>query len=130
MICAVEHFADCSQRISYGKGKASVVSRLDGTAKMPEATQAPAQMSDTARSIFAAPPGTSAAGLPPTAPPPGIASNALPTKPSVGDADAAPQGVKRPREDDEPEAEEAGDAPMDEDDDEGGAMEMEESDED
>jgi hypothetical protein len=122
--------ADRSQRISYGKGKAGVISRLDGTAKMPETAQPPAQMSDTARSIFAAPPGTLATGLPPTAPPPGIVSPALPTKLSAGVVDDVPKGVKRPRENDEPEAEEPGDAPMDEDDDEGGAMEMEESDED
>jgi len=122
------------QKISYGKGKSDIISRLDGTAKMPEVNKGGESgggaSTELQKSIFNAP--GLVQGLPPI--PPTITPSA-----SVGEVQAqATQGTKRRRED-ESDAEEDGgektsaDVAMeveeDDEDDEGEAM-MEESDED
>jgi len=104
------------QRIQYGKGKSGVISRLDGTAKIPEVSK-PAganNTSETAKSIFAAPPGADARQAR------GVAAPIATTIPIQ-------QGIKRSREEDDEEAP-VKDAVMEEDDDEEGGSEMEMSD--
>ena len=113
------------QRITYGRGKSNMISRLDGTVKAPESNGSAAKPAEPVKSIFAAPPVSG--GAPGTSAAPGTGLQAPPTLPPPTGLPAVAQGTKRPREDEE---EEGGDAPMDEDDDEGGAMDMDESDED
>lgn len=108
--------SDASQRIQYGKGKSGIISRLDGTAKIPEVAK-PAGNSNTSeltRSIFAAPPGAGDAREAP-----GVAAPTATTIP-------LPQGIKRSREeDDEDEPVKSVKAVIEADDDEGGSeMEM------
>jgi len=103
------------QKISYAKGKSDVISRLDGTAKMPEAKVEPGASTELQKSVFGAP-STGADAAP-------VQTQALPPVPPPAATDST-QGTKRRRDD---ESDEEG-APMEEDE-EGEAM-MEESDED
>jgi len=108
------------QKIVYGKGKSDIISRLDGTAKMPEAKAESGASTELQKSIFNAPSMVSSAQ---------VSAQGLPPIPPA--AVEAPQGTKRRREDEGDADEEGGDAAMEEeeDDEEGEAM-MEESDED
>ncbi|KAL9051441.1 MAG: hypothetical protein Q9162_006010 [Coniocarpon cinnabarinum] len=103
--------------ISYGKGRSSIISKLDGTVKPPEASRPNPQSNAEAKKPNVITPTTTANKT--LQPPTGT------LKPATGtpsDGSKSPQGTKRPREDDSDEGE-----PMQEDDED---EEMEVSDED
>lgn len=86
------------QRVSYAKSKSAIVSKLDGTFKLPTATTQSAQMTEAQQSIFTAPvPGSIPAAAPP-------AASGLPTRPQAAPTSAETaenRGQKRPREEEE-----------------------------
>ena len=110
--CRADTDAKC-QRISYGRGRSDVVSRLDGSAKMPEAKAQPAVLTETQKSIFGAPASAAPASTLPV-------SSAAASMQQSSDATAQTQGTKRAREEDSDD----GDTAMEEDD----AMEMSDED--
>ncbi len=75
-----------------------MIARLDGTARIPEAKIEAAASSDLQKSIFSAPPPSGLPQIPSDStlkPPNGVQENGA----------KSPQGVKRPREDDDAEEE-------------------------
>ncbi|SPQ18173.1 98ceeef0-2ac6-4293-be16-fee04c23634d [Thermothielavioides terrestris] len=107
-------------KISYAKSKSNIIAKLDGTFKIPAASSAArVEVTDLQQSIFNAPvPGSSTTGAPP-------AATGLPSKPPGGADHAAAdagtpesRGVKRPREEEEPEEESDQDVAMEEESDE------------
>lgn len=88
------------QVIAYAKGLSNIIPKLRGTFEPPQATTT-SEATDLQKSIFNAPP----SGIP-----------SKPVENGVKSPDnGGPQGVKRPR--DEEEEDEQSDAPMEEDDD-------------
>ncbi|KAI9651964.1 MAG: U2 snRNP complex subunit msl1 [Alyxoria varia] len=135
------------KRISYGKGKSDMISRLDGTTRAQDLVKSQQQQqhqqtqqaqnaaTDLQRSVFGGPPGTMGnvpaaqkpppAGLPTQPAPPGTAGGLKAANGVTEEASRSPSiGTKRPREDES----EDEDAQMEEDDDEGDAMEESDSD--
>lgn len=103
--------------ISYGKGRSDIISKLDGSAKVPESVKPAAPISaEPKKPSFAPAPGVaSKTSQPPTGSlkaPNGV----------VSDGSKSPQGTKRPRDDESDEGE-----PMQEDD-EGEAMDVSDED--
>lgn len=98
------------QKVMYAKNKSNILAKLDGTFRIPIATNQNAEMTDLQQSIFSAPvPGSVPAAAPP-------ALSGLPSKPQTAPANAeAPEsrGQKRSREDEE--EEEDSDVAMEED---------------
>lgn len=94
------------KHLEYAKGKSDTIAKLDGTFKIPtKEVEIDSAMTDLQRSVFG--------GAPPVS---------MPKQPPVATSEAA-KGVKRGREEEESEQE---DAPMEEDD-EGSAMEESDS---
>ena len=99
--------------IAYGRGQSSIIPKLRGTFEAPAQPAAQSQATDLQKSIFNAPP------------------HAIPSKPvenGIKEAPApqapqAPQGLKRPRDE-----EEESDAPMEEDEEDDAPMEEDDSD--
>lgn len=98
-------FLGKEMQISYGKGQSQIIPKLRGTFEPPVTAQTASEATDLQKSIFNAPP-SSVPANPTTA-------NGL--KPNEAGLPPLPQGVKRPRE--EEDAAEESDAPMEEDDD-------------
>ncbi|CAN8099628.1 unnamed protein product [Discula destructiva] len=101
-------------KVSYAKSKSTIVSKLDGSFKLPPtATTQAAEMTDVQRSIFNAPvPGSVPAAAP-------AATSSLPDRPQAAPTNAETaenRGQKRPREEDEEEEDdEDSDVAMEED---------------
>ena len=103
----------CFQKIVYGKGQSHIISKLRGTFEMPTATTETTATTDLQKSIFNAPP----SGIP--AKP--VETNGL--KPAETGLPKPPQGVKRPRDEEEEKDEDAEEASMEEDDESDAPME-------
>lgn len=110
-------FLGKEMQIMFGKGQSQIIPKLRGTFEPPATAQTVSEATDLQKSIFNAPP--SSVPAKPTVP------NGL--KPIEAGLPPTPQGVKRPREDED--AAEESDAPMEEDDDDDDAP-MEDSDSD
>lgn len=91
----------------YAKGNSNIIAKLRGTYEAPTALTGAATSTDLQKSIFNAPPSSMIADTTTKVPDRGV--NGIN---DVGSREEAPQGVKRPREDESGEE----DAPMEEDD--------------
>jgi U2 small nuclear ribonucleoprotein B'' len=98
-------FLGKEMQIMYGKGQSQIIPKLRGAFEPPATAQTASEATDLQRSIFNAPPSSIPAKL--------AVVNGL--KPNETGLPPPPQGVKRPRE--EEDAAEESDAPMEEDDD-------------
>ena len=106
------------KKISYGKGRSDIISKLEGTVKVSEPSKPTGAVSNEAsKSTLAPPPSTVQPPQPPIGtlkPPNGVDS----------DGSRSPQGTKRARED----GSDGSDEPMQEDDEEGEAMDVSDED--
>lgn len=99
-----------SQKIQYAKGKSETIAKLDGTYRMPSGAAGAVTSTELQQSIFNAPPSSA------TAPPHQVTGAPKPADTVANGVQSdgeGPQGVKRRREEEESDAE---DAPMEEDD--------------
>lgn len=96
-------------QISYAKGQSQIIPKLRGIFEPPVTAQTASEATDLQKSIFNAPPSTVSA----------VAASTNGLRPNEAGLPPLPQGVKRPREEEEEEskAAEESDAPMEEDDD-------------
>jgi U2 small nuclear ribonucleoprotein B'' len=93
-------------QISYAKGQSQIIPKLRGTFEPPATAETASEATDLQKSIFNAPPSSV----------PAVTTSTNGLKSNEAGLPPLPQGVKRPREEEEEAAEES-DAPMEEDDD-------------